>query len=703
MILASMAAAAPKAAPQTAPSGGEPAQGGAAAPEDQPSFHAVLAHEEHASTPPAKAVPSAPQSAKTDPAKKPTDGTAQPPPPASLLAALLAAITLPPTVTLPTSAPALGGLDHLTAAGGSAKSGKSKEPPAAIPGGSSPQLLGALEALVANRSNRSDGSEQTDRSDPSGQHGGALDAPVVGGSRGIGPNSGASLGAKSAKDVPAVSVDKPPRGVGGPHTTEIAGALIHLAESLPSLVATGVGLAADPTPRGKAGVQTVAIVPGTDARSSGERIASQGPEALLHAAPQSAPLTAREVEAALHALLTSGTAKTAGISGGGVKAGIEPTTLLVSLHDDHVQQPSMEQAPSKLGQSLPTMKPLQNLTAANPAPPELAAALAPTTAALDRGVKPRALGANGDDHGAPAPLVGPTITTEGAARPIALTAAAHASAQSQPPQPSEPEAPTPAPASPATLTQSANAQARTGTTPVAPLPAGQTPTEASRDHRAGSATPTRLSDAASIQSWANGASTTNPAAQHAQSAEAARPAAPSRDGAVYQPIAQGVLVRQASLRAAGDTSSFKVILHPRSLGEVTVHVTRVQEGLQVTITPQQLTTQTLLNKHLPDLLGMLRMGSQDLTVQAQVVAPHASVPIHLGVPEAPGAGQSGLNFAANGGGQQFSSQQGGGEQQAWAGTMNDLFTQPAGISMPAVSVATAAVRAAGNSRIDVQA
>jgi len=150
-------------------------------------------------------------------------------------------------------------------------------------------------------------------------------------------------------------------------------------------------------------------------------------------------------------------------------------------------------------------------------------------------------------------------------------------------------------------------------------------------------------------------------------------------------------------------ASFKVVLHPRSLGEVTVQVTRVQEGLQVTIAPQQLTTQTLLNKHLPDLLGTLRAG-QDLPVQAQVVAPHAPTPTPLGTPEAAAAGQSGLNLAANGGGQSPPGGQGGSEQQAWAGTMTDLLREPAQVDIPAGPVArTVAARMVGNPRIDVHA
>lgn len=178
---------------------------------------------------------------------------------------------------------------------------------------------------------------------------------------------------------------------------------------------------------------------------------------------------------------------------------------------------------------------------------------------------------------------------------------------------------------------------------------------------------------------------------------------------MVQPIAQGLVVRQASLRQVGDTSSFRAVLTPRSLGEVTVHVTRGQEGLQVTITSQQASTQALLNRHLPDLLGMLKATGQDLPVQAQVVTTFAALPTHHRTPEAAAAGQSGLNLTNSGGqqlsGQQFSGQQPQAEQRAWTGMARELFADPSRVDpvVAPVSLGPAAHATAGPARIDVHA
>jgi flagellar hook-length control protein FliK len=173
---------------------------------------------------------------------------------------------------------------------------------------------------------------------------------------------------------------------------------------------------------------------------------------------------------------------------------------------------------------------------------------------------------------------------------------------------------------------------------------------------------------------------------------------------LYQPIAQRVLIHGASLHVAGAASSFNVVLNPRSLGMVTVHVARGQEGLQVTITPQQSDTTALLNRHLPDLIGMLKQGGQDLAVQAQVVQTHAATPNHNGTPQAAAAGQSGLNTFTNSGGQSFTGQQGNSEQGAWAATANDLFGVPdrggGHVGTAPVAVQT---RVGGAARVDVQA
>jgi hypothetical protein len=73
---------------------------------------------------------------------------------------------------------------------------------------------------------------------------------------------------------------------------------------------------------------------------------------------------------------------------------------------------------------------------------------------------------------------------------------------------------------------------------------------------------------------------------------------------------------------------------------------------------------------------MLKQGGQDLPVQAQIVQTHGAAPSPAGTPQAASAGQSGLNFATNSGGQSFAGQQGNTDQRAWAAAAGDLFGRP---------------------------
>ncbi len=197
---------------------------------------------------------------------------------------------------------------------------------------------------------------------------------------------------------------------------------------------------------------------------------------------------------------------------------------------------------------------------------------------------------------------------------------------------------------------------------------------------------------------------TGPSYAQAAGGQSAHTAGTSVGTALYQPIAQRVLVHGASLQVAGASSSFNVVLNPRSLGMVTIHVARGQEGLQVTITPQQTDTTALLNKHLPDLVGMLKQGGQDLAVQAQVVQTHSVAPTHNGTPQAAAAGQSGLNMSMNTGGQTFTGQQGNTEQGAWAATANDLFgVADRGTGEVGPEAVVVQARVGGAARVDIQA
>lgn len=112
--------------------------------------------------------------------------------------------------------------------------------------------------------------------------------------------------------------------------------------------------------------------------------------------------------------------------------------------------------------------------------------------------------------------------------------------------------------------------------------------------------------------------------------EGARKTSEAADAAGRQaltPIVEGVLVRQAQLRISGDlaTSSFRAVLHPQALGAVTVHVQQTATGLQVTLVPQHVATQGLLDKHLPQLVSQLNATDGPPAV-VNVLAPGAHPP-----------------------------------------------------------------------------
>ena len=695
MIVTSMAAPAPPEAPQAGTGAGDPAASGETPVDDQPSFQSVLAHEEHTPGPPigaGAATSGTPRSAKADEGKKAADGTAPlvatpvVATPAPILAALLAVAT--PRAALPAATKiadaAVGSPNGLPSAVGAATAGKTDPRPADL-------ASGALEALMPGRANRTD---QSDRIDQSRQQAGA-NQPVTDSS----PHPAPGLAA-------------------APHDAVLSRVAV-ARQSQAGAVTT-----ANPLSRSEVQGAIPAMAGGTDRRGVGDRAASQGSDTLLHATAHAAPGTAKDAEAAIHALLTGGTAKTAGEEARNLSAmaGSSRTVAgvpapLALLQDAGAQKPPLERSPSAPSPTQLTGRPPMNLDATKSNRTAVAAGATQTAIVPEKVAEQRHPDTPGDGHPGNASLTSTTGAADtsghGGSRPTEAAAprtsqpeAAGAVVPNQPAQASETQVQpsvvaSQIPLSPRGSTQPQPPQAARQPGPTEP--SGFSPRSAmpSQDHRASASAPSRGSDGSSVQSWANGA-VTAPTTQHAAPvAAAARQAPAGQTGAVHQPIVQGILVRQASLQMVGAAASFKVVLHPRSLGEVTVQVTRVQEGLQVTIAPQQLTTQTLLNKHLPDLLGTLRTG-QDLPVQAQVVAPHAPAP--LGTPEAAAAGQSGLTFTANGGGQSFTGGHGGEQQQAWAGTMIDLLREPARTTLPA-GPATGAMagRLVGNPRIDVQA
>jgi|GEM_PF-2705484 len=113
---------------------------------------------------------------------------------------------------------------------------------------------------------------------------------------------------------------------------------------------------------------------------------------------------------------------------------------------------------------------------------------------------------------------------------------------------------------------------------------------------------------------------------------------PVFDRQTLAPIVQGVLVRHAALRVTASSSSFRVVLQPKELGQVVVQVQRGQDGLQVSIAPQHAATSTLLHAHLPELLASLNASNVG-PVQARIDSPAGPGTSGLVRPETVALGQ----------------------------------------------------------------
>lgn len=173
---------------------------------------------------------------------------------------------------------------------------------------------------------------------------------------------------------------------------------------------------------------------------------------------------------------------------------------------------------------------------------------------------------------------------------------------------------------------------------------------------------------------------------------------------LMSPIADGIFVRQGSLRTTPSFSSFHVVLQPQSLGMVTVHVERRAEGLQVILTPQRVETQALLDKHLPELAAMLRDGD-GAAPHITVVAPgsHADTSPRDALPVAPSTAAQGGQLTADSGSRGSFAQQGQPQQWALADEMGGEAL-PVAVSTPAPLARAALARArSGASQIDFQA
>jgi hypothetical protein len=191
------------------------------------------------------------------------------------------------------------------------------------------------------------------------------------------------------------------------------------------------------------------------------------------------------------------------------------------------------------------------------------------------------------------------------------------------------------------------------------------------------------------------------AATGAAPAHHAVPKETTATSGVLAPVAEGIFVRLGALRTTPSSSSFHVVLQPQALGTVSVHVERGQDGLQVTLIPQQSATREILDRHMHELVSAL--GAAD------GVAPRVSVVAPGGAPSGSftGADQGMLGsggFSADSGGQQpFQGQGAQGEPPSWDDN-GRAPVMPAPVRPLAANRAPLASQRLGNaSRVDFQA
>lgn len=173
---------------------------------------------------------------------------------------------------------------------------------------------------------------------------------------------------------------------------------------------------------------------------------------------------------------------------------------------------------------------------------------------------------------------------------------------------------------------------------------------------------------------------------------------------ILAPVVQGVVVRHATLQVGGAGSSFRAVLTPKTLGEVTVHVHRDAAGLQVTLVPRQAATHQLLEHHLPDLIAQLQAGDTG-PVRASVTAANAPAA------GAPSQSAGGMPVpTAQPGGMQFSPQAGAGHdggrqpEPTWSRDGMPGNGRPSGAATGSGARARTGARfSTGTARIDLQA
>ena len=168
--------------------------------------------------------------------------------------------------------------------------------------------------------------------------------------------------------------------------------------------------------------------------------------------------------------------------------------------------------------------------------------------------------------------------------------------------------------------------------------------------------------------------------------------------ASFRPIVDGVVVHHAALHVDGSSSSFRVVLEPKALGQVIVHVTQGRDGLQVSLTPQRDDTGTLLHAHMAELVASLN--------DTNIGPVHASIVLHGDTSSSASsmAGQSSMSQDSSGRGFAASSGDSRQGRQQSEGDRTYLTQYRPGIDTVAPSrarVAGFAARSAGTARVDV--
>jgi len=185
-----------------------------------------------------------------------------------------------------------------------------------------------------------------------------------------------------------------------------------------------------------------------------------------------------------------------------------------------------------------------------------------------------------------------------------------------------------------------------------------------------------------------------------------------RAGVLLAPIVEGVVVRQALLRTGVGAASFHIVLQPQALGMVTIHVEQTGQGMQVTLTPQHVETSVLLDRHAPDLMGLLGADNNG-GVSVTVLAPdgrHVGAHTTAGAPASTvGGAPAGFSQGLTGGGGGQSSPMGQGAGSPWTGAGAEVAENaPRAATVSSAGIERSPVRPSrfgglsGVTRIDIQ-